>query len=203
MPAMTLDPYRLPVTVTPSHYELAIAPDLRTCRFEGTTAITVEVHEPVREIVLNAVELELHSAVVTDSSGRQQQATISLDEELERATLTFPAVLSPGEADLTITSTGTINDRLRGFYRSTYTDADGVEHVIATTQFESTDARRAFPCWDEPAHKATFRVSLLVPEGLLGLSNTAVVEERPTEGGTWVEFATTMKMSTYLVAFVV
>ncbi len=74
---MTVDPYRLPRTVTPTHYELAIAPDLGTCRFEGTTAIAVTVHEPVGEIVLNAVELELHSAVVTDASGRQQEAGIS------------------------------------------------------------------------------------------------------------------------------
>ncbi len=203
MPAMTSDPYRLPVSVTPSHYELAIAPDLRTCRFEGTTAITVTVHEPVREIVLNAIELDLHSALVTDSSGRHQEATIVLDDALERATLTFPAPLATGAGTLTITSTGTINDRLHGFYRSTFTDADGVEQVIATTQFESTDARRAFPCWDEPEHKATFKVSLLVPHGLLGLSNSAVVDQRPTEGGTWVEFDKTMKMSTYLVAFVV
>jgi len=200
---MALDPYRLPTTVTPAHYELAIAPDLKTCRFEGTTAITVTVHQPVREIVLNAVELDLHSAVLTDASGSHQEATITLDEDLERATLTFPAALATGEGHLTITSTGTINDRLRGFYRSTFIDGDGVERVIATTQFESTDARRAFPCWDEPEHKATFRVSLLVPTGLLGLSNTSAVEERPTEGGTWVEFDTTMKMSTYLVAFVV
>jgi puromycin-sensitive aminopeptidase len=203
MPGMTVDPYRLPRSVTPSHYELAIAPDLRTCRFEGTTAITLTVHEPVREVVLNALELELHSAVLTDSSGRQQEAVVTLDEDLERATLAFATPLATGEATLTITSTGTINDRLRGFYRSTYTDADGVERVIATTQFESTDARRAFPCWDEPEHKATFRVSLLVPDGLLGLSNTSVIDERPTEGGTWVEFDTTMKMSTYLVAFIV
>ena len=75
--------------------------------------------------------------------------------------------------------------------------------MIATTQFESTDARRAFPCWDEPEHKATFQVSMLVPDGLLGLSNTPVVEERPAEGGTWVTFGRTMKMSTYLVAFIV
>ena len=200
---MTVDPYRLPRAVTPSHYELAIAPDLRTCRFEGTTAITVTVHEPVQEIVLNAIELDLHSAVLTDSSGTQQEAAISLDDELERATLAFPSPLATGEGNLTITTTGTINDRLRGFYRSTFTDAEGVEQVIATTQFESTDARRAFPCWDEPEHKATFRVSLLVPDGLLGLSNTAVVAERPTDGGKWVEFDTTMKMSTYLVAFIV
>jgi puromycin-sensitive aminopeptidase len=161
------------------------------------------VHEPVREVVLNAAELEIHSAVATDAAGQRQEATVTLDEELERATLAFDAPLATGEGNLTLTFTGCINDRLRGFYRSTYTDADGNERVIATTQFESTDARRAFPCWDEPELKATFQVSLLVPDGLTALSNTAVRASRPADGGTWADFDTTMKMSTYLVAFIV
>jgi puromycin-sensitive aminopeptidase len=200
---MAIDPYRLPATVSPVHYELVIAPDLEASRFEGTAAITVTVHEPVREVVLNAAELEIHAAVMTDAAGQRQEAAVALDEELERATLAFGAPLATGEGNLTLTFTGCINDRLRGFYRSTYTDADGNERVIATTQFESADARRAFPCWDEPALKATFQVSLLVPDGLTGLSNTAVRASRPADGGTWVDFETTMKMSTYLVAFIV
>jgi len=200
---MTADPYRLPRTVTPRHYELAIAPDLTTCRFEVTTVLTVDVHEPVSQVVLNAVEIDVHSAVIRDSSGAEQSGSVSLDEELERMTVTFPITLATGEAILTIAATGTINDQLRGFYRSTYTNGDGEERVIATTQFESTDARRAFPCWDEPEFKATFAISLLVPEGLTGISNGAVIEERATEGGMWVTFDTTMVMSTYLVAFIV
>jgi len=200
---MTADPYRLPRTVTPSHYELVIAPDLDGFRFEGTTVITVWVQEPTTEIVLNAAELDLHSAVVRDASGKELAGSTMLDAGLGRATITFPEALPPGEATLTITSTGSINDQLRGFYRSTFTDGNGQERVIATTQFESTDARRAFPCWDEPEYKATFAITLLVADGLLALSNGAVVSERPTDGGRWVTFDTTMKMSTYLVAFVV
>ena len=200
---MTVDPYRLPRSVTPVHYDLTIAPDLGACRFDVTTSITVEVHEPVTEIVLNAVELDVVEATITEAGGRQQAGTVTLDEGLERATVTFPEVVAAGQATLHIAARGSINDQLRGFYRSTFTDTDGVERIIATTQFESTDARRAFPCWDEPEHKATFRVTLFVPDGLLGLSNTAVVDERPADGGTWVTFDTTMKMSTYLVAFVV
>jgi len=153
--------------------------------------------------VLNAAEIDVHTAAATDATGRRQEAAVSLDEDLERATLVFASPLAPGEGNLTLTYTGYINDRLRGFYRSTYTDAEGNERVIATTQFESADARRAFPCWDEPSLKATFRVSLFVPEGLTGLSNTAVAQERPADGGRWVDFETTMKMSTYLVAFIV
>ena len=200
---MAIDPYRLPTTVAPVHYELVIAPDLEASTFEGTAAITLTVHEPVREVVLNAAELEIHSAVLTDAAGERQEAAVTLDEELERATLALGAPLATGEGNLTLTFTGCINDRLRGFYRSTYTDGDGNERVIATTQFESADARRAFPCWDEPELKATFQVSLFVPDGLTGLSNTAVRALRPADGGTWVDFETTMKMSTYLVAFIV
>ena len=199
----TPSPYRLPRTVVPSHYEIALAPDLETFRFEGGVAIDVTVEVPVAEVVLNGIELEIHSAIIRDVSGREQQGDVSCDAELERVTVTFPTEVAAGAATLTIAFTGTINDELRGFYRSTFTDADGRDRVIATTQFESTDARRAFPCWDEPDFKATFGVQLLVPEGLLGLSNGAAVDERPTEGGTWVTFEKTMKMSTYLVAFIV
>ena len=100
---------------------------------------------------------------------------------------------------------GILNDKLRGFYRSTFTDDDGNEQVIATTQFEATDARRAFPCWDEPDFKAVFGVTLVVPTDLLAVSNGAEIEplDRATTGACVVRFADTMAMSTYLVAFVV
>ena len=97
-----------------------------------------------------------------------------------------------------------LNDQLHGFYRSTYTDDEGASHTIATTQFESTDARRAFPCFDEPALKATFATTLIVEDGLLAVSNTAETGRESLEDGrVRVSFATTMPMSTYLVAFVV
>jgi puromycin-sensitive aminopeptidase len=99
---------------------------------------------------------------------------------------------------------GVLNDKLRGFYRSTFTDDAGTEHVIATTQFEATDARRAFPCWDEPDRKAVFAVTLVVPEGLTALSNARELSRRPLgDGRDEVVFADTIPMSTYLVAFVV
>ncbi len=122
----------------------------------------------------------------------------------ERAALDFAAPLEPGEATLRLGFDGILNDKLHGFYRSTFTDDAGTEHVIATTQMESTDARRAFPCFDEPDLKATFEVTLVVDESLAAFSNGAVVEETPAPGGRRrVRFAPTMAMSTYLVAFVV
>ena len=198
-----LDPYRLPRAVTPRHYALSLTPNLDGGRFEGTATIEVTVNEPVAAIVLNAIELEIQSAVVRDVHDREQVGRVAFDAAHERATIALPDTITPGEATLTIRYAGALNDDLRGFYRSTFTDSGGRERVIATTQFESTDARRAFPCWDEPEHKATFQVSILVPDGLLALSNTPVVDEHPTEGGTWVTFGRTMKMSTYLVAFII
>jgi puromycin-sensitive aminopeptidase len=197
------DPYRLPRAVTPRHYALSLTPDLDGGRFEGTATIELTVHEPVAAIVLNAVQLELHAAVLRDAHDREQVGRVTYDGEHERAIIDLPDTITPGEGTLTIRYAGTLKDDLRGFYRSTFTDGEGRRRVIATTQFESTDARRAFPCWDEPEHKATFQVSILVPDGLLALSNTPVVDERPAEGGRWVTFGRTMKMSTYLVAFVV
>ena len=106
-----------------------------------------------------------------------------LDPDEERVTLTFAEPLAPGPATLHLGFSGILNDRLRGFYRSTFTDDDGVEHTIATTQMESTDARRAFPCWDEPACKATFEVTLVVEDGVQAYSNGPGVEETPEPGG--------------------
>ena len=100
--------------------------------------------------------------------------------------------------------TGVLNDKLVGFYRSTSTDPDGIDRTIATTQFEATHARQAFPCWDEPQYKATFGVTLVVDADLLAVSNAAVVSDQPTDDGRrTITFADTMVMSTYLVAFVV
>ena len=101
------------------------------------------------------------------------------------------------------TSPGILNDKLRGWYRSTYTDDDGVERVIATTQMQATDCRRAFPCWDEPDFKATFSITLVVEPDLLAVSNCREIERTERDGKTVVRFAETMPMSTYLVAFVV
>ena len=127
---------------------------------------------------------------------------IALDAELQRATL--PSTRRPSRAPRrSVSFRGELNDQLHGFYRSTYTDDEGT-HTIATTQFEAADARRAFPCWDEPDLKAVFGVTLVVPEGIVALSNGPEVEREPTgDGRVRVRFADTMSMSTYLVAFVV
>ena len=199
------NPYRLPHTVLPSHYALTLEPDLDAATFAGVEAVTVTVAEPTAEVVLNAAEIEIDEAAVELPDGSRLDATVELDTTTERATLRLPSALPTGEATVHLRFRGVLNDKLRGFYRSTFTDEAGVERVLATTQMEATDARRAFPCWDEPEAKATFGVTLVVPEELLAISNASELARTPAEaeGKVAVTFADTMPMSTYLVAFVV
>ncbi|HEU4341522.1 MAG TPA: M1 family metallopeptidase, partial [Candidatus Binatia bacterium] len=198
-------PYRLPTTITPERYEIRLAPDLSTATFAGEERIFLHIHDPVRQIVLNAAELEFQAVSVKDGDGAAITGTAALDAENEQAALNFPQELTPGAWELQITFAGILNDKLHGFYRSTYKDADGREKTLASTQFESTDARRAFPCWDEPAFKAVFQVTLVVDQGLTAISNARVIRETPVPGTRKREvvFADTIKMSTYLVAFIV
>ncbi|HUP87651.1 MAG TPA: M1 family metallopeptidase [Acidimicrobiales bacterium] len=201
--ATTASEYRLPRTVVPERYELTLAPDLAAFTFEGIESITVRISEPTNEIVLNAAELEISRATLRRDD-TSIDATVALDDARERATLTLADTAQVGEWQLELTFTGILNDKLAGFYRSTFKDADGDDRVIATTQFESTDARRAFPCWDEPDFKAAFGVTLVVDHDLTALSNGPVERETTLEDGRRaVTFADTMVMSTYLVAFVV
>jgi puromycin-sensitive aminopeptidase len=205
------NPIRLSRRVVPERYDLTLTPDLGAFTFRGEETITVSVLEPIREVVLNAAELQFQSVVVEDGQGRCLAAQVRLDEAAERAHLAFDEPLAPGAWRLRIAFTGLLNDKLHGFYRSTYalpTDGppppDAPRGVLAVTQFEATDARRAFPCWDEPDCKAVFQVTLVVDEGLEAISNTAVLRARPAgQGKRAVTFAPTIRMSTYLVAFVV
>ncbi|TMM17596.1 MAG: M1 family metallopeptidase [Actinobacteria bacterium] len=195
--------HRLPRTVEPRRYELVISPDLDRATFRGEEQIDVVVHEATEEIVLNALELTVEWAELVSETGSVLSGNVRLDEESGRAVIALSAEATPGPWTLRTSFSGTINDKLRGFYRSTY-EADGTQRVIATTQFEATDARRAFPCWDEPDRKAVFSITLVVDRDLTAVSNTAAVEETDLgDGRRRVRFADTMPMSTYLVAFVV
>ncbi len=201
--AMVSDPYRLPRHVIPTHYDLRIEPDLHAHSFTGHEMVTLTVVEPTTEVLLNATELDVSAATLSGDGQSPRVGTVRMDPEQQRCHITFPSAIPPGVWKLGLTFRGTLNDKLRGFYRSTYKDERGVAHTLAATQFEATDARRAFPCWDEPQFKAVFAVTLAIDPALTAISNTRIVDDRLEGGKRIVRFAESMKMSTYLVAFIV
>jgi puromycin-sensitive aminopeptidase len=197
-----MDPYRLPRTVVPSRYDLRLEPDQASASFTGEVTITVTVHDSVADVFLNAAELTVSTAYFA-SAALALDAAIGIDEPAERVKLSFLQPLPPGEGRLHLRFSGTLNDKLRGFYRCRCKDGDGDSHWMAATQFEATDARRAFPCWDEPAFKAIFAATLVIDPGLTAVSNTPVLESRVVSSKRIVRFADSLPMSTYLVAFIV
>jgi puromycin-sensitive aminopeptidase len=197
------EPFRLPRTVLPRRYELLVAPDLEASTFSGEVGIALEVTEPTTTIVLHALDLDVSLGSLTQG-GRPVAASLTTEAEQGRLVVTAEHRLDAGDAHLELRFRGRISHGLLGFYRSTFVDGGGNERVLAATQFEATHARAAFPCFDEPAFKAIFAVSLVVPEGLAALSNGPEVgRERLADGRVRVRFADTIPISTYLVAWVV
>ncbi len=185
------DQYRLAGPVVPSNYRLHLEPNLVDESFSGSVVITASSTEAVESITLNNDGLEITAATVNGTD-----AAVSIDAELERMTL--DAAAPAGDIEIEIAFTGGFNDQLVGFYLSRFEGG-----TLATTQFEATHARKAFPCWDEPAFKATFDIEILAPAGTDAVANSSEIGREDVDGGQLIRFATTMKMSTYLVAFVI
>ena len=191
--------FRLPGAVVPRTYRLTLEPDLDTLAFRGEVTITLDVRTPTREIVLHSTGLEIAEARIGSSL-----LQVRPDPERERLTLTAAQPLTAGVTSVTVQFSGKLSEEMRGFYRSTYTRADGSKGILATTQFEATSARRCFPCFDEPALKSVFEVTMLVPKGRIAISNMPPTsEEALPDGRKRVRFAPSPIMSTYLLAFAV
>jgi puromycin-sensitive aminopeptidase len=197
-----MDPYRLPQTAVPRRYDLRLEPDLLGASFRGEVDVHLLLHEELATLVLNAAELDVFSARARYGPD-WFEGRIALEPATERCRVQFDQLLPAGEVLLHLRFRGTLNDKLRGFYRSRFKGPGGEERWLAATQFEATDARRAFPCWDEPAFKAIFATTLVIDPPLQAISNTAVADERREGGKRLLRFADTMPMSTYLVAFIV
>jgi len=197
--SLALQAQRLPTGVAPEHYKLAFTPNLQGATFSGDEIIDVRIVKPTTLITLNAAEIKFTSATI-ESHGTTVTAKVTTDEDREQANIIAPHELAPGPARLHIIFTGILNDKLRGFYLS-----ETPKRRYAVTQFEPTDARRAFPCFDEPDKKATFDISLTIDKPDVAISNERLISDTsgPGDSKHTLTFATTKKLSTYLVAMLV
>jgi aminopeptidase N len=191
---------RLPRIAVPNNYHLTFAPDFAKDNFVGLETIQVQILQPTSKIVLHAADINFEDASISSGS-TNQKAKVTLDETSQTATLSVDRTIEPGRAAISIRYTGILNDQLRGFYLG----REDSGQKYAGTQLEATDARRAFPSFDEPEYKATFDIAVIADQQYAVISNAAVVSDRagPGEGKHTVRFATTAKMSCYLVAIVV
>src|ERR1700716_3405667 len=188
-------PGKLPKAVIPLHYAIELTPDLASLRLEGFEAVDIEVREPTARLTLNAVNMTLGATTVDDDA---QRADVALDAATETATLTFPKALTAGAHRLRIGYTARINAFGRGLFFVDYPTDRGVKRMLSS-QLEPADARRIFPCWDEPAFKASFALNVTVPQDFLAVSNMPVGREEPSsDGRKRVAFEATPKMSSYL-----
>jgi len=190
---------RLPEIARPDNYKLTFTPDLDKARFEGDETISLHVLKSTPEITLNAVDIDFHEVTIT-SGGATQKAKVTPDKEKEMAVLSVEKPLPAGSATIHVTYTGILNNEMRGLYLG----KDDKGRKYAATQFEATDARRAFPSFDEPDYKATFDISAVADKDQVAISNQKVVSDTagPDNKHT-IKFATTAKMSSYLAALVV
>ena len=189
---------RLPGGAEPNHYALTVNMNFSNNTYDGDEKIDLTLTKPASAITLNAVEIDFHEVTVT-AGGQTQTATVSSDQKNEMATLTVDKQLPAGSAMIHIKFTGHINDKLRGFYLSTY---NGRKYEVS--QMEATDARVAFPCFDEPDYKATFDITAIVDKGDTAISNGRIVSDSPGPGDKHtIKFSTSPKMSSYLVALTV
>lgn len=209
-PPPTSMSWRLPNTTRPENYQMYISIYIseNEHRFVGTSNITLILSETTNTIVLNAADLAFQNASIQSLTQPGQiplpAKNISLNIDREFVYFKFASNLAPGRYSLRIAFTGTVGNDLRGLYRSSYKDDQGLVHWMAVTQFEPSDARRAFPCFDEPAYKATYDITLEGPSSMSILCNTESLSTvSKGKGRKAVVFDTTPPMSSYLIAFVV
>ncbi|XP_050216793.1 aminopeptidase M1 [Mercurialis annua] len=195
---------RLPKFAAPKQYDIHLKPDLSACTFSGTVSIHLDIVSTTKFIVLNAADLSVNSNSVSlkTSSKVFQAVKVELFEADEILVVEFGETLPIQSGILGIEFDGILNDKMKGFYKSSY-EIDGEKKNMGVTQFEPADARRCFPCWDEPACKAKFKITLEVLTELVALSNMPVVEEKVNGPLKIVSYQETPIMSTYLVAVVV
>jgi len=194
-------PGKLPKEVIPLEYCVRIVPDIDRFTFTGTETVKLSVRSPVRQLVLNTLDLKITDASL-DSKALPDSA-ITIDKKNELLTLALPSDVATGDHTLALSFAGKINQQGQGLFYMPYQEqGSGAKKVMLGTQFEATDARRFFPCWDEPVFRAHFQLTTVVPENWLAVSNMPIESEKAATGGKEVHFAATPPMSSYLNVFV-
>lgn len=193
----------LPDYAEPKKYQLWIEPDLQNFTFGGRESIEFDILEPTDVLMLHAADLTIQSVKLRSSFGLSFDVKVSSDTDYRRVIFALGKIAAPGKYHLDIEYRGEINDQLCGLYRSSYQLPDGTQRFMATTQCEAIDARRIFPCWDEPDRKAIIELSVVIPSHLVAISNMPIVEERIQGNTNLVKFGPTPPMSTYLFALMV
>jgi aminopeptidase N len=194
-------PGKLPKDVVPTDYSTRIVPNIYKFTFSGTETVKLSVRSPVHQLVLNALELNIETASLDGKA--LPNSAIKIDEEKELLTLALPSQLLPGDHTLALSFSGKINQQGQGLFYMRYQEkGSGAQKIMLGTQFEATDARRFFPCWDEPVFRARFQLTVVVPENWLAVSNMPIASEKKIAGGKEVRFAATPPMSSYLNVFV-
>ena len=190
-------PGKLPKDVVPLGYSIRIVPEIDKLTFAGSETVRINVRRPVRELVLNALELKIQKAAVDGKA--LPDSAITVDPANETLTLLLSSELGPGQHRLALEFAGKINQQGQGLFYMPYQEqGTGAKKVMLGTQFEPTDARRLFPCWDEPIFRARFQLTAVVPDNWLAVSNMPVESQKKIPKGKEVRFAATPPMSSYL-----
>jgi aminopeptidase N len=194
-------PGKLPKEVVPIEYSIRIVPSIDKLTFSGTETVKLSVRRPVRQLVLNALELEVADASIDGKA--LPDSAVKIDKKSELLTIALPSELAAGEHTLALSFSGKINQQGQGLFYVPYQEhSSGTKKIMLATQFEATDARRFFPCWDEPVFRARFQLTVVVPENWLAISNVPIESEEKSAAEKEVRFAATPSMSSYLNVFV-
>ena len=195
--AVPADREVLPVDAVPVAYDIAIRPYIDEKRFDGEATLTVNVRNSTDKIVVNGINLELESVMLDGA----QPVEFEIDADAETITFVFGEKLAVGEHTIDVKYGGRLYDNAAGIFISTYPTPNGRGSLLAS-QFQPGDARKIAPMWDEPAHKAIFNITAILPEGMDGVSNMPIERTTPQDDG-WVriDFESSPKMSSYLLYF--
>ena len=202
-PKAALVTTQLPRTAVPTHYAVSLTPDAANSSFSASVTIALDVKQATDSLTLNAADLKFSAAAVSAGPGKPAQAAsnISIDEAKQTATFQFAQALKPGSYQLKLDYTGVIGTQASGLFSLDYQNGSEKKRALYT-QFENSDARRMIPSWDEPFYKATFALEATVPAGQMAVSNMPVASTtKLADGRELVRFATSPKMSTYLLFF--